>query len=153
LSPRPPTDLELQPSNIARKKRARAAVDRRLERAKEALAGKPDDAKALLAFAEASTRHAAWVGRRDVARAIAAARKARTLRPQLLAAHYWEAASLELSGAKKKAAEGYRRALACAPASAKEKRLLRSAVERLWALEARPRDGAVPSRPGHRPGH
>ncbi len=102
----------------------------------------PQDPCALLALAEAAVEFHAKTSRGDLARALAAARKARQLDPNLLDSHYWEAALEAAAGRSIKARDAFDRFLAAAEPMARYALLLHKAKrERRSCIESLTLDG------------
>lgn len=92
-----------------RERRAARALGRRLARAADDVREGPDDVDALLEFAAATAEHGRRSGKGDLARGIAAARKAARLDPAAVTAHFWEAMCHDAAGRTERAADCYRR--------------------------------------------
>ncbi len=92
-----------------RERRTARAIGRRLARAADGVRENPDDVDALVEFAAAMAEHGRKPGSGDLARGVAAARKAARLDPSAVTAHFWEAACHEAAGRAERAADCYRR--------------------------------------------
>jgi hypothetical protein len=86
-----------------RERRAERALNTQLGKAVELVARQPDDAAALLALARVTAEFAQDSGEGDLDRGIAAARRARRIKPKLHEALDWEAICQDLAGRAQKA--------------------------------------------------
>ncbi len=117
-----------------RERRAALAVARRLARTTENVRGNPDDVGALLEFAAAMAEHGAKPGSGDLARGIAAARKAVRLDPGAHTAYFWEAVCHDVSGRTERAVDCYQRFTHAARKTRGLRKLLGRAHQRLAEL-------------------
>ncbi|WP_225962904.1 zinc-ribbon domain containing protein [Actinomadura algeriensis] len=119
-----------------RERQEARAIGRRLARATDNVRESPDDVDALLEFAAAMAEHGKKLGSGDLARGVAAARKASRLDPSAVTAHFWEAVCHEAAGRSERAADGYQRFVyeAHARRTLSVRNLLRQAHRRLAEL-------------------
>ncbi|WP_345468631.1 zinc-ribbon domain containing protein [Actinoallomurus oryzae] len=92
-----------------RERRAARELGQRLARAADDVRDNPDDVGALLELAAATAEHREKAGSGDLARGIAAARKAARLDPGAVTAHFWEAVCHDAAGRPERAADCYER--------------------------------------------
>lgn len=92
-----------------RERRTVRALGKRLARATDTVRENPDDVDALLEFTAAIAAHHEKLGSGELARGIAAARKAARLDPGAQTAHFWEAVCHDAAGRPERAADCYQR--------------------------------------------
>jgi tetratricopeptide (TPR) repeat protein len=117
-----------------RERRAARAIGQRLARATDTVRADPDNIDALLEFAAAMAEHGEKLGSGDLARGIAAARKAARLDPAAHAAHFWEAVCHDAAGRAERAADCYQRFAHAACKTRGLRKLLGRAHQRLAEL-------------------
>lgn len=110
------------------------ALSRRLARATAGLRERPDDVDALIEFACATAEHGLTLGTGDLARGVAAARRAARLDPRRHTAHLWEAVCHDAAGRTVRAAECYRRFTKAARTTRGLRKLVGRADRRLAEL-------------------
>lgn len=108
----PPIGLDIHTSSmLCQRCRSEESAERHaaqeLCKAVERVARQPDDATALLALARATAEYAQVEGEGNLDRGIAAARRARRIKPNLHEALYWEAVCHDLAGRQQKAITVY----------------------------------------------
>lgn len=126
-----------------RRRRSERAIREALAAASRAAADASGDAGALLAFAEATVAHVDRLGTGPIDRALAAARRARRLRPELAEARFWEARCHEAAGRLERAEAAYRELLAERGPAYLAKPLVRHAEAFLAALTTGPSGAAA----------
>ena len=94
-------------SEQSAERHAERELSKELSKAVERVARQPDDATALLALARATAEYAQAEGEGNLDRGIAAARRARRIKPNLHEGLYWEAVCHDLAGREQKAITVY----------------------------------------------
>jgi putative zinc ribbon protein len=117
-------------SDCRRERSARRALNTQLDKAVQRVARQPDDAAASLALARATAEFTEARGTGDLDRGIAAARRARRIKPRLQEALYWEAVCQELAGRTQKAMTLYEEFVEAAHGG-RHKQLVRAARQRI----------------------
>jgi hypothetical protein len=125
-----------------RERQVARTLARRLARAADAVRERPDDAGALLDFAQAMAEHGGRLGTGDLSRGVAAARKAARLDPRRHTAHFWEALCHDAAGRHARAAECYARFTKVARTTRGLRGLVGRADRRLVELRATDPPGA-----------
>jgi putative zinc ribbon protein len=109
---------------------------RRLAEATAAVRERPDDVEALVEYAAAMAEHGRRLGSGDLARGIAAARKAARLDPRAYTARYWEGVCHDAAGRSERAAACYREFARAARTTRGLRKLVGRADQRIAELQA-----------------
>jgi len=142
-----PIGLDLHTSSIlCQRCRSEQSAERHaaqeLGRAVERVARQPDDAAALLTLVRATAEYAqAEGGEGNLDRGIAAARRARRIKPNLHEALYWEAVCHDLAGREQKAITVYQEFVESAHVGRNDPKI-QTALQRIAQATAADADGS-----------